>query len=269
MCVSCKFRFAAVIFVLILFGELRENAYAQNHSSVQKIEGISCRYEVVAVHRNNSDSGDSAWQHYGNVLKMTNEPLVGLVWNAYDDIVTPDQLVGIPRWMRLNRFDIEARMDEKDFAIYKQLSKHDQESADACFLRQFLADRFHYVAHTERKSFPVYDMIVLPKGLRIKPTQSPQNTETQSESDKLIARSITLAGLADTISQEAGRPIKDKTGNTDKFDFTLEWTSLENGDTTLPTLFKALEEQIGVKLVANNSMETIYVVDHIEMPTEN
>ena len=74
------------------------------------------------------------------------------------------------------------------------------------------------------------------------------------------------------LQQEAGRPIKDKTGNTDKFDFILEWTSLENGDTTLPTLptlFKALEEQVGVKLVANNSMETIYVVDHIEMPTEN
>jgi len=94
-------------------------------------------------------------------------------------------------------------------------------------------------------------------------------------------RNLTLAFLADSLSGGAnlGRPMIDKTGLTGTFDFTLEWAreqrlSADPGaepptDNPGPSFQEALEDQLGIKLQSDKASINVYVLDHVEHPTEN
>ena len=80
---------------------------------------------------------------------------------------------------------------------------------------------------------------------------------------------------------DLGRPITDKTGLTGPFDFDLNWTPrwalapafdrsrFPEIDTAGPDLFTAVQEQLGLKFVAEKDDQPVLVVDHVEHPTEN
>lgn len=87
-----------------------------------------------------------------------------------------------------------------------------------------------------------------------------------------------MAALARSMSNQAGRIIVDKTGLIGGFDLELEFTpdpSAAGGqpaavsDTTLPSLFTALEEQLGLKLVPERRPVEVLVIDSVERPTDN
>ena len=87
--------------------------------------------------------------------------------------------------------------------------------------------------------------------------------------------------IASTMSVMAdlGRPVLDQTGLNGVFDFTLEWTPDINGpspssaafqpDPSGPTFLEALKEQLGLKLDSQTGPVEVFVIDHIEMPSEN
>jgi uncharacterized protein (TIGR03435 family) len=80
-----------------------------------------------------------------------------------------------------------------------------------------------------------------------------------------------LDSVANSLSNETGRIVIDKTGLTGNYDLTLKWTPEQQrtADDSGPSVFTALEEQLGLKLVpAKGPVDTI-VVDHIERPSEN
>lgn len=96
------------------------------------------------------------------------------------------------------------------------------------------------------------------------------------------ARDVTMKDIADHFSESAvdlGRPLVDGTGLTGTFDFTLEWTPELNGslppnetfrpDLSGPGFREALREQLGLKLESQKGTITVFVVDHVEHPTEN
>ena len=87
-----------------------------------------------------------------------------------------------------------------------------------------------------------------------------------------------MAALARTMSNQAGRIIVDKTGLIGGFDLELEFTpdpSVAGGqpaavaDTNMLSLFTALEEQLGLKLVPERTPVEVLVIDRVERPTEN
>ena len=93
--------------------------------------------------------------------------------------------------------------------------------------------------------------------------------------DHLTCRAITIAGLASRLSGSAfklGRPVVDMTGIKGAYDFTLKWSSdaaLADGSTS-PSIFTALQEQLGLRLEARKTAFSILVVDRMERtPTGN
>ena len=97
------------------------------------------------------------------------------------------------------------------------------------------------------------------------------------------ARDLTLSIMADSFSgspaTDLGRPLIDGTGLTGAFDFTLEWTPELNGplpsdgtfrpDPTGLTFQEALRDQLGLKLESQKGNIEVFVVDHVERPSEN
>jgi uncharacterized protein (TIGR03435 family) len=85
-------------------------------------------------------------------------------------------------------------------------------------------------------------------------------------------KGITAAGLAATLASIAGRPVLDKTGLTGKYDYKLEYApddSQADADPAGPSIFTAVQEQLGLKLEPGKGPVEIVVIDHIERPSGN
>jgi uncharacterized protein (TIGR03435 family) len=130
---------------------------------------------------------------------------------------------------------------------------------------------------------PAYDLVIAKGGLKMKEAApgeaasffwkhfSTFSDAGQSEGYTITAtaRAVTALGLAQSLPSNAGRIIVDKTGLGDKrFDFELKWSSDQEAPAdkggTGPAIFKALEEQLGLKLEPAKEPVDTFVVEHME-----
>ena len=79
----------------------------------------------------------------------------------------------------------------------------------------------------------------------------------------------TMTRLADYLSNQAGRPVIDDTGMKGEYDFRVEWAPDEKPGSSRPSIFAALQEQLGLKLEAERGPVEVVVIDHVERPTED
>lgn len=97
---------------------------------------------------------------------------------------------------------------------------------------------------------------------------------------EITAGATPVSSLVFTLTSVVGRTVIDKTGLTGKYNFELKWTpehgvqaSTDNGqadpENSAPSIFTALQEQLGLKLQSSRGPVETLVVDHIEMPSEN
>jgi uncharacterized protein (TIGR03435 family) len=95
----------------------------------------------------------------------------------------------------------------------------------------------------------------------------------------MSSRGVTMSTLAVNLSVFTGRTVVDQTGYTQTFDYDLDWnpdaTALGGGPTATgsssdrPSLFAALQEQLGLKLQSSRGPVEVLVIDHVERPTED
>ena len=87
----------------------------------------------------------------------------------------------------------------------------------------------------------------------------------------LTATGIPMTSLATALSSDLQRVVIDKTGLTARYDLTLHWSreDIPPDDSAPPVLFTALQEQLGLKLVPAKAPVPTFVIDHVEMPSEN
>jgi uncharacterized protein (TIGR03435 family) len=88
----------------------------------------------------------------------------------------------------------------------------------------------------------------------------------------MSGRGVTMQGLTATLANVTGRPVMDKTGLTGKYDYKLEYAPDDNSveaDPTGPSIFTAVQEQLGLKLESAKGPVEIFVIDHVERPSEN
>lgn len=89
---------------------------------------------------------------------------------------------------------------------------------------------------------------------------------------KLTVHELPLTSLAKSLGGEVHRTVIDKTGLTARFDLKLQWSKDESpnsGEDVLPSVFTALQEQLGLKLEPGKGPVETLVVDRAEMPSEN
>jgi uncharacterized protein (TIGR03435 family) len=188
---------------------------------------------------------------------------------------------GGPPWLDQRRFDIEAKFDVNAFpkpAIEQRRA----------MLQQLLADRFKLVVHHEPQEFPLYALTVAKNGPKLQESKPEDIIQSEIHGPMCLhARGSTgylelkgcsmqdlAAALTSAASADLGRTIVDQTGLTARYNYKLNWTPDKAAASTAldasgPSIFTALEEQLGLKLNAfKGPLETI-VIDHVEMPTEN
>jgi uncharacterized protein (TIGR03435 family) len=166
------------------------------------------------------------------------------------------------------RFDIVAKAPEPEpIAGRMQL-----------MMRALLAERFKLVVHHETRDLVAYTLLAEPSGpkVRVVKTDEPTgpNPFRMSDSGTLVGTRVSADMLATVLSNQLGRPVKNETGFLGVFDFTLQWTP----ESAIPpadaadraSLFEAIREQLGFRLVARRTATDIIVIDRVERtPTDN
>ena len=248
------------------------------------------RFDVASVNPTLGSSGMQLW----NVMPSgrfiaTNSQLRGVIVNAYG--VTHDRLLGGPDWINSDRFDIQASAPAGT-----------SESTMLTMLQTLLADRFGLVLRREAREMAVYSLVIASNDRRIDKSLLPVDCKaTGTESKALVGKGdaracswlltrkpgtgmstyqsggVTLDELAKTLGQRVGRPVINRTGLAGEFQFELSWLQdLQAGAADAPaaanagpSLFTALQEQLGLKLESSRSPVEMLVIESVERPTPN
>ena len=232
-------------------------------------------YDVASIKPNPQGPGSVRISINLDVYAATNVSLMDLLRNAFD--LRPGMLSGQPKWADANRFDIRAKILDATAEQLKAITPEDRKR----MLRVLLADRFHLVTHTESKTLAIYELLQAKGGAKVTAI-APENRNDafagvssgglSVRNGNLIGHYLPMKSLADFLSFQVDRPVLDKTSLDGKYNLQLTWTRDDapaTDDSVAPPLFKALEEQLGLRLQsAKDPVETL-VVDHVELPTEN
>jgi len=137
-----------------------------------------------------------------------------------------------------------------------------------------LAERFGPALHRETRQMPVYTLVVTKTAPKIQAVEDGP-PRTSGGPGRLEATRITMQKLADLLARQVELPVVDSTNLKGVFDFTLTWSPDEvaatsDRDTARPSIFSALQEQLGLRLESRKGPVEILVVDRIEKaPTRN
>jgi uncharacterized protein (TIGR03435 family) len=179
------------------------------------------------------------------------------------------RIFGMPDWCATNFYNIDAKVSGDDVAAFGKLN-NDQRNL---MMQALLAERFKLKVHHETRELPIYAMVVAKGGpkLTVAKPDEPHPMLRMKGKGEFIGVGIALDALPIFLSHEAGRTVVDKTGLTGKYDFDLQFTPLQGAtaESTAPSIFTALEEELGLKLESQKAPMDVVVVDHIEEPTEN
>ena len=182
------------------------------------------------------------------------------------------QLIGLPTWAEADRRNLDAKMDADTFEALQQLPPDERLKEQRLMMQTALAGRYHLQAHRETREMPVYELVIASGGLKVSETE-PDPLEHVGASffmPRNWTNSGTMRDLATQLAEPAGGIVIDKTGLGNKrFRYQLKWSS--DGDSGAAgggtSIFTALEQQLGLKLVRATDPVGVLVVDHMERPT--
>ena len=227
-------------------------------------------YDIVSIKQNVSgnDQGGINIDDHG-VFTVKNMPLFWVIELAYD--VKQDQIAGLPGPVNDARFDITAKILPSGSG---PSGLHNDSDMQAMIIL-LLQSRFHLKAHLEPRIKPVYDLVVAKGGPKLKLSQDTitgngWNISGEGTKTVLTAKDARMPDLADALSDPAGRKVIDKTGLDGHADITLKWSediAAQQGDADVISIFTAVEEQLGLKLVSSKGPVDTLIIDHVEMPT--
>ncbi len=232
------------------------------------------RFEVASIKPNTSPTRNQTIGPAGHAFVGRNVTLIDLIATAYR--TEPE---GAEGWMSTDRYDVEAR-PEGTASWNEQL----------VMLQTLLADRFNLRVRREIRDTPVYALVAASRGARLTPAAEEECVAPPSERcggfttrpGRIAGRRVTVAQIAALLSgPRSGRRVLDNTGINGFFDVELTWTPDPGQlpgpppDDTLrldpngPSLFTAIEEQLGLSLRPSTAPLEHLLIEHAERPSSN
>jgi bla regulator protein blaR1 len=263
---------------------------------------VPLTYEAASVKPNKEGGqGSSIRRQPGGRLTATNFPLRALITFAYQ--IQGFQLVGDPSWIRNENFDIVAKMEGDPPPVMPGTGPDPHMVA----MRTLLAERFKLVVHRETREMDIYALVLArpdgKPGPGLKPTttdcpalmaaarggpppgpppgpNSPVTCGMRGFPGRLVVNSMPLSLFANNLSGQVQRVVVDRTGLSGGWDFEITYApeqplnpppgvEFPAADPNAPSLFTAIQEQLGLKLQSTKGAVEVLVVDSIERPTSD
>lgn len=206
--------------------------------------------------------------------------------------VQEHQIAGAPDWPWPTFFMVEAKSDSEADARLAALTRTEQWAEQQHMLQSLLEERFKLKTHWETRGGDAYNLVVAKGGPKLGKAGSipPSAEELKMAGDHpvspfwsscdghgciWIAHGEPMDQLVSMLTMQFGRPVKDKTELTAKYDFVLKFAGRWDRDrpaedmNPTPPLDRALQEELGLKVETAKGNVTMLVIDHIEKPSAN
>jgi len=267
-------------------------AFAQNTAPFATTPAAPLAFDAISIHPtkpgmtttiNGVTTNRSFARATPDGYSVGNDTLKDLIMDAYN--VKWDTIVGGPDWIGTTGYDIDAKVTPAADAPPPKLTRAQRKQ----MIQSMLADRFKLIVHNETKDAPIYELQLAKSGSKL-PESTPNDGFAKGIKGpdgnpapigypvmlgrgRLFGQAVTIDSLIDYLKQELKRPVVDKTGLTGKYDLSLQWTP----DNTLadsplaggPSIFTAVQEQLGLKLTSTHGPVKTLVIDHVEPPSPN
>ena len=249
------------------------------------------QFEVASIRKNVKGGTGTGIDMPPGRFQATNAPLQFLIRWSYR--IPEPRIVGGESWIASDRFDIAATGPADGWSTDRVRQ----------MVRTLLADRFGLVAHTETRDVPIYTLMPIRPGtfgpnfrraaFNCAPDGPPRMVDNKVQCGLLVGGNaasaglrgggVTMADLARTLTEYAGRPVVDGTGLPDRYDFELQFTAdrsavtgapapgglATNVDSDIAPLPTAVREQLGLRLEAGRGPVELLVIDRAEKPSED
>jgi len=214
-------------------------------------------------------------------FEATNLPIKALLQIAYG---FDAPVVGAPDWAANTFYNIQARSDEATDARLAKLTYNEVRLEKRNAIRVLLAERLGLKTHLETRNSSIYNLVVDKGGVKMQvvppppdgevpATPPPANVDAHGSQHGLefVGSNSPMRALTGALSSMVEAPVVDKTGLTGTYNYTLrfgrDWSA--NDPEGWPSIFTAVQEQLGLKLESVHESVPNLVVDHITKPTEN
>jgi bla regulator protein blaR1 len=238
----------------------------------------SASFEVAVIKPSGHDSGNGLSVKFlpGGGFAARNASVRLLIKIAY--VLNDDEVSGGPSWIDLKKFDIDAKPDAA-------AASRTDKAHTRLMLQSLLRDRFKLNLRREMKEMPTFALVVAKGGPKLKKSMaSDGDVHFQGGLGRITASNATLDQLAAAVEDWVMHPVENMTGLDGRYDFKLEWTpdqatapSPANGagnqpptlDDSGPTIFTAVQQQLGLSLQSRKIQAPCEVVESVELPSEN
>jgi uncharacterized protein (TIGR03435 family) len=225
-------------------------------------------WEVVTVKPTDPTVMNASTGMEGRQFVLTNRSVETMFLMGYS--VHKKQIVNAPEWARTDRWDVRGVLDVPGQPSLPQMQS---------LIRKLLAERFGLVTHMEKREMEVYALKLAKGGQKMTPSAGDPNG-VPNENDRenggqrtMQATNISPAEFALMMTYFMDRPVVDQTGLTGRYDFQWKYTFDEmrvpTDGTAAPSVFTAIEEQLGLKLEPVRATTDVMVLDKLERPGKN
>lgn len=234
------------------------------------------KFDVITVKPSDPNRPGKLFTVRGRHVMTINTDLNDIITFAYGLHVK--QIIGGPDWLATEKFDIDGVPDVEG-----------QPSADQLrlLLRDALEQRFAFKFHRDEKELTAYTLTVAKGGPKMKVTEdkpSDSRNFLYRKPGELRVTNSTMKDFCDGLQGSAmDKPVVDRTGLTERYDFNLSWTPDDSQFIQLgwktppptdeasapPSIYTALQEQLGLKMEATKTSVPVFVIDHVERPSAN
>lgn len=249
-------------------------------------DGMRHAFDVATIKPSADTASGLRFQLSPSHFSATHASVYDLIKFAYG-IKSEDQLVGASGWMKSEYFDIQAKASDADIAVWDKLDLRERMIVARLPVQSLLEDRFQLKAKVETRNLPVYALVVAKGGPKMKEVElSPPGAHRPhigpSGPNQYTAGAWPMSQMADWLGffDEAGnRAVVDETGLKGYYDFVLNGVSqrfpgpanfngVEAPDPPV-SIFSALPDQLGLKLVPEKAPTEVLVIESIEQPSAN
>ena len=283
----------------VVFGLL--NIPQVRGQSPQKTGAAPPSFEVASIKPNRSGELHISIGFQPGRFIASGTTVKQLIALAYD--VRDIQVSGGPSWVDSERYNIDAKEPDSVVEELPKLPPAQRGEQLRLMVQSLLADRFKLKLRQESKEHPVYALVVAKNGPKLHEAKTGDTYPNGMKGPdgvghagmmnmgpgQLTGQGIPMESLARLLSQQLGRTVMDQTGIKGNYDFALQWTpdqsqaampmGPEGGkpgtdnapppESSGPSIFAAIQEQLGLKLESRKGPVEFLVIDHVEKPSEN
>lgn len=237
--------------------------------------GTKPAFEVATIKRNVSvESGGSIGIQPGGRFRAVRADLRFLIATMYRNgpRLFASQIIGLPDWASTEYWDITAKVSDE----FAGQTAAEQFRKMAPMVQSLLEDRFKLKIHRDTQPQPTYALVLARRDGTMGPRFHKTTADCLKEFEKCRIEStpghysavgVTIPTLMIFLSNTVERVVVDRTGLQGAFDVEIDWSSDASSDK--PSIFTAVEEQLGLKLNFERNPVDVVVIDHVERPTED